>query len=73
VADREVDVALGAGVLRIRCGDPIGIVPGWVAPSYGVRRPAQVLRVAHEGTVPFELTTAIDWRAEGETFEGDRG
>ena len=73
VAEREVDVALGPGVLRIRCGAPIGIVPGWVAPSYGIRRPAQVLRVAHEGMVPFELTTAIDWRADGETFEGDRG
>ena len=59
---RTVDATLGEGCLRIGTGEPVELLDGWVAPSYGVRRPAPVLRVTWEGTVPFELETTIAWR-----------
>jgi hypothetical protein len=62
VDDRTVDVILGEGCLRIRSDDPLELVGGWVAPSYGVRRPARVLRAVREGMVPLELSTTIRWR-----------
>jgi uncharacterized heparinase superfamily protein len=73
VDDHAIDVILGEGCVRIRCEDPVELVTGWVAPSYGVRRPAQVLRAVREGPVPFELTTTIVWRpAERDPTGEDR-
>jgi hypothetical protein len=62
VDEGAVDVTLGGGCLRIRCDGPLEVISGWVAPSYGVRRQAPVLRAVREGTVPFELATTIEWR-----------
>jgi uncharacterized heparinase superfamily protein len=73
VSECEVAVVLGAGALRINCSDPVSVDPGWVAPSYGIKLPAPVLRVVHEGAVPFGLTTTIEWRSpEDRPVEGDR-
>jgi uncharacterized heparinase superfamily protein len=66
VDDRTVDVTLGEGCLRIRADDPLELVSGWVAPSYGVRRPAPVLRAVRDGMVPFELATTMVWRPAGD-------
>ena len=66
-----VDVVLGEGSLRIGTGEPVELLDGWVAPSYGVRRPAPVLRVTWEGTVPFELETTIAWRPAGRGSRGE--
>ena len=68
---RTVDVTLGEGCLRIGTGEPVELLDGWVAPSYGVRRPAPVLRVTWEGTVPFELETTIAWRPAGRGARGE--
>jgi hypothetical protein len=57
----EVRLTLGNGALRIRCSVPLEIEQGWVAPSYGVRVEAPVLRMTIEGDVPLELTTHIEW------------
>jgi hypothetical protein len=62
VDERTVDVTLGEGCVRISAGDPLEVASGWVAPSYGVKRPAPVLRAAREAEAPFELTTTIVWR-----------
>jgi uncharacterized heparinase superfamily protein len=73
VTEREVEVRLGSGALRIGCSDAIAIESGWVAPSYGVKRRAAVLRVVHEEQTPFEITTTIQWRDPGDgRLEGDR-
>jgi len=68
-----VDVRLGEGRLRIGCGDPIEVTTGWVAPSYGVRHEAPVLRITREGMVPFELTTTIVWRPTEREPTGEEG
>jgi uncharacterized heparinase superfamily protein len=62
VDDHTVDVTLREGTLRVRTDDPLEVVSGWVAPSYGLRKTAAVLRAAREGTAPFELITTIVWR-----------
>jgi len=73
VDGREVAVRLGPGALRIRCSESVELVTGWVAPSYGVRRRATVLRAALQAIAPFELTTTIEWHpAERGIPEGDR-
>ena len=59
---RTVDVTLGEGCVRIASGEPVELLDGWVAPSYGVRCPAPIRRVTWKGTVPFELETTIAWR-----------
>jgi uncharacterized heparinase superfamily protein len=73
VDDRTVDVSLGKGCVRIRCDDRIELVNGWVAPSYGVRQPAQVLRATRDAVVPFQLTTTIEWRPAGRESTGEDG
>jgi hypothetical protein len=72
VSDHAVEARLGPGALRIKFSEPVEIRSGWVAPSYGIRLPSPVLRVTHEGTVPFALDTTIEWRpAEEGTLKGD--
>jgi hypothetical protein len=62
----EVGVTLGEGTLRIRCSVPVAIERGWVAPSYGVRLEAPVLRMRVEGDAPLELATYLEWVPAGE-------
>lgn len=62
----EVLVTLGEGALRIRCSAPMEIERGWVAPRYGIRLEAPVLRIRIEDDAPLELTTHIEWLPAGE-------
>jgi hypothetical protein len=62
VTERAVEVRLGAGVLCVVCTEPLTMEEGWVAPSYGVKRGARVIRAVREGDMPMTITTTIEWR-----------
>jgi hypothetical protein len=73
LGEREILARLGPGALRIGCSEPVALLPGWVSPSYGVRRPATVLRAVLDGVVPFQLTTTLAWQpAESGIPEGEK-
>lgn len=55
-------VRLGGGMLRIASDRQVDLEPGWVAPTYGVRRPAEVIRVVAVGQVPLSFRTEIAWQ-----------
>ena len=66
------------GALRLQCSEPVELVDGWVAPSYGVKFAARVLQARRAGQLPFAITTDIAWepvwqRREGHSPTAGRG
>ncbi|MBK9065313.1 MAG: alginate lyase family protein [Gemmatimonadetes bacterium] len=57
----EVMLAREGGALRLGSEPPLALAEGWVAPSYGVRRPAVVLVAAVRVRLPFQFRTVIEW------------
>ena len=49
------------GALRLVSEPPLTLEAGWVAPSYGVRRPATVLVARVRARLPFRMRTLIEW------------
>jgi hypothetical protein len=49
------------GALRVECSESLELVEGWVAPRYGVKQPAAILRAAGSGELPCSITTDLAW------------
>jgi hypothetical protein len=73
VIDAHTVVASGVdGALRATCNVPIAILPGWVAPSFGVRTPAPVAQATVSALLPFTFVTDFEFLPRSTRANGAR-